>query len=436
MKPKTKLFLIFNIFSLFFLFNSNLAARNKISITKKTQNQINIYVQIINRSNYDKVHELKKNIKNDINQVSDINVIFAQDDDGNKKTQKERSDINYFLNITIKSNNNKNEFYYKMVNSMHKQKLHQKEEIEVINNNKDSSYAAHEISDYIYKNINQESSLFDTKIAFIKLEQIIKNKKQKLKYNLVIADYQGKNHQTIFSSTEPIMKPSWSPNGDHVLYTSFEYGKAMIFEQNIYNGNKRILLPSFKYSNNGPQYSPDGSFVSFTVSRKGHSNIYILNTESKEITNITRNKNINVESSWTPDGTGIIFTSNKTGVAQIYLKNILSKNKEKLISNKVRPNFSGLITPNNLQLLHITKKRKDYKLAITNLENKKTKLLTNNSTDESPSISPDGSMVVFSTRSTKGRSMLIIMSIEGRVVQAISDRNGYLRSPDWSKKPN
>ena len=85
MKPKTKLFLIFNIFSLFFLFNSNLAARNKISITKKTQNQINIYVQIINRSNYDKVHELKKNIKNDINQVSDINVIFAQDDDGNKK---------------------------------------------------------------------------------------------------------------------------------------------------------------------------------------------------------------------------------------------------------------------------------------------------------------------------------------------------------------
>ncbi|GIT23173.1 MAG: hypothetical protein CM1200mP40_28550 [Gammaproteobacteria bacterium] len=47
------------------------------------------------------------------------------------------------------------------------------------------------------------------------------------------ADYDGARPQTLLESGEPIMSPSWSPNGQDVAYVSFETDLPRIYIQKL-----------------------------------------------------------------------------------------------------------------------------------------------------------------------------------------------------------
>ena len=44
------------------------------------------------------------------------------------------------------------------------------------------------------------------------------------------------------SSSEPIISPSWSPDGKRVAYVSFETGIAKVFIQDIASGEREAVL--------------------------------------------------------------------------------------------------------------------------------------------------------------------------------------------------
>jgi TolB protein len=110
---------------------------------------------------------------------------------------------------------------------------------------------AHRISDIIFKQLTGIPGAFSTRIAFISAEGTYPSQK----YKLIVSDYDGENQQVIATSTEPLMSPSWSPDGQSLAYVSFENKASAIFVQTLRTGERRRV--SARAGINGaPAWSP------------------------------------------------------------------------------------------------------------------------------------------------------------------------------------
>lgn len=169
---------------------------------------------------------------------------------------------------------------------------------------------AHQIADRIYEKITGVRGVFSTRIAYVL--------KRGSTYELQVADADGQNPQVALRSREPIISPSWSPDGSRLAYVSFESGKPVVYVHTLAT-SARIPVANFKGNNSAPAWSPDGSQLAVALTRDGLSQIYIVSAGGgSNMRRITRSPGIDTEPNFTPDGRSIIFTSDRSGGPQIY----------------------------------------------------------------------------------------------------------------------
>jgi TolB protein len=84
---------------------------------------------------------------------------------------------------------------------------------------------------------------------------------------MMVADSDGFNPRTVVNSTEPLMSPSWSPDGRRLAYVSFEGGNSAVYIQDIASG-AREKVPASAASMARLAFSPDGNRLALTLSRR------------------------------------------------------------------------------------------------------------------------------------------------------------------------
>jgi len=283
---------------------------------------------------------------------------------------------------------------------------------------------AHQISDLIYEKLTGEPGAFNTRIAYVTASPGLKPT-----YRLYVADADGYNAQSILTSREPIMSPSWSPDGGHVAYVSFEKNKSQIYAQEILTG-KRRLISNFKRINGAPAWSPDGRRLALTLSYKGNPDIFIYDMENRRFSQLTRNVAIDTEPVWSPDGSQILFTSDRGGQPQLYTIPVLGGDPER-ITFEGKYNARGRYSPDGKYVAMVHSINGDYRIALLELATDRLRILTDGSLDESPSFAPNGRILLYAT-AHGDTGVLSAVSVDGKSQHRLVSKDGDVREPAWS----
>ena len=279
----------------------------------------------------------------------------------------------------------------------------------------------HYVSDGIYEEITGMKGISSTKILYV-----TENKN----FNLMVADADGSNEQILLKSNDPIISPAWSPDSKKVAYVSFETGMAKVYIQDIATGERELAIENSSQISS-PSWSPDGKFLSLTMYQDGNAEIYILNLKNRNLTRLTNHFSIDTESSWSPKGSKIMFTSGRSGSPQLYEIDLRRFNaKPKRITFDGNYNAKASYLPNNEGFIFVHRENKNFQIAIKYFNENFIRPLTNAQLDESPSISPNGNVIVYAIKDD-GMSLLAGVTLSGAKFR-LPAKMGFVREPAWS----
>lgn len=285
---------------------------------------------------------------------------------------------------------------------------------------------AHHISDLVFEKITGIRGFFSTRIAYITVDR----DDNETLHTLTVADADGFNDQPLLAANYPLMSPRWSPDGKKIAFVSFRGNRSSINVVTLESGSIDVVT-KFPGINGAPAWSPDGKKLAMVLSKDGAPKIYLLNLESKELMRLTSGGAIDTEPFWHPNGSSIYFTSNRGGKPQIYRVDLLSGGIER-VTFEGNYNTTPSITPDgrNLVMLHQSKKG-TYNIAVQDMDTGKVKLLTRSALEDSPSVAPNGTMVLYGINGAT-QNVLGAVTLDGKFRMRIPVQDGNVKEPAWS----
>ncbi len=144
-----------------------------------------------------------------------------------------------------------------------------------------------------------------------------------------------------FKELGEIFSPSWSPDGNEIVFSALSGGFTDLFIYNLTDGRIKRITDD-PYADLQPAWSPDGSKIVFSTDRfstnlqnitYGNYELALYNTKTGKISELsTFNKGKNINPQWSSDSKHIFFVSDADGISNIYRYDLGKKNVEKITS--------------------------------------------------------------------------------------------------------
>lgn len=284
----------------------------------------------------------------------------------------------------------------------------------------DVRLAAHRIADAIYQKLTGERGVFSTRMAYVT--------KVGSRYTLRITDADGEGGQVALASPEPIISPSWSPDGRELAYVSFETQKAVVWVQDLSTGARRQIA-NFRGSNSAPSWTADGQSVAATLTRDGSSQLYLLPRAGGTPRRLTTSGGIDTEPVFTKDGRTMFFVSDRGGSPQIYRMPATGGDAQR-VTFSGNYNISPDVSPDGRMLAYVTRQGSAYRVVVQDLTSGNVTTLTDTNDDESPSFAPNGRLIIYATRA-QGQDVLMTTTLDGKIKTRLLATNVDVREPTW-----
>ena len=163
-------------------------------------------------------------------------------------------------------------------------------------------------------------------------------------YELYVMNADGSNPQNLTNDLNDDKYPSWSPDGKRIIFSSERdghfRGEAGITSE-LYvmaaDGGNQQRLTNNRRNDWDPSWSPDGEWIVFVSDRKGdweNFELYVMAADGGNQQRLTNNRGYDGSPSWSPDGKRIAFASERDENWDIYVMDADGGNLQNLTNNR------------------------------------------------------------------------------------------------------
>lgn len=287
---------------------------------------------------------------------------------------------------------------------------------------------AHKVADAVYSRITGEGAYFDSRVAFVS-ESGPKNDRKK---RLAIMDYDGANLKYLTGSEALVLAPRFSPDGNRLLYTSYETGFPRIYVMDVGQVRPQVLQTQAGTMSFAPRFGPDGRTVLYSLESGGNTDLYMMDLGSGQSRRLTDAPSIETAPSYSPDGRQIVFESDRSGSPQLYIMPAGGGDARRISFGEGRYG-APVWSPRGDMIAFVKQHSGRFHIGVMRVDGSEERLLTASFLDESPTWAPNGRVLMFTreTRGAQGRASLYSVDISGRNLRPVRTEGGA-SDPAWS----
>ncbi len=210
-----------------------------------------------------------------------------------------------------------------------------------------------------------------------------------------------------------VLAPRWSPDGARLIYTSyFRKGAPDIYTLDPATG-RRVEFASFKGTNSGARFSPNGQQVVMTLSGQGNPEIWTSNAQGGNLVRRTRSDAVKASPAWSPDGARIVFAMEPG--PQLYVMSASGGSPSRLgtgFSYAAEPDWSRA-DPNKIACT--VREGGRYQIAVYDFSKGRAEVVSKAPFDGiEPAWLADGRHLVYTARDQRGSVLCILDTVTGR----------------------
>jgi dipeptidyl aminopeptidase/acylaminoacyl peptidase len=182
----------------------------------------------------------------------------------------------------------------------------------------------------------------------------------------------------------------------------------------------------------GPDWSPDGSKIAFISDRDGDYEIYVIDADGTNVTQLTRNTAWDRGPDWSPDGSKIAFHSDRDSDFEIYVMDADGTNVTQLTRNTAwdrGPDWS----PDGSKIAFYSDRDNDYEIYVMDADGSNVVKLTKTLSpiiNQKPAWSPDGKKIAFMS-DRDGDNEIYVVDAGGTNVRQLTNNTADEWGPDW-----
>ncbi|WP_412105146.1 Tol-Pal system beta propeller repeat protein TolB [Sulfitobacter sp. D35] len=287
---------------------------------------------------------------------------------------------------------------------------------------------AHKVADAVYSRITGEGGYFDSRVVYVS-ETGPKDNRAK---RLAVMDYDGANVQFLTDSSSLVLAPRFSPQGDRILFTSYESGFPRIYIMDVGSVQRRQLQTPDGTMSFAPRFAPSGQTILYSLEQGGNTDIFTMDVNSGQSVRLTTAPSIETAPGYSPDGSQIVFESDRSGTQQLYIMSATGGEAQRISFGEGR--YGTPVWSPRGDLIAFTKQNNGrFHIGVMRTDGSEERLLTASFLDEGPTWAPNGRVIMFSreTQGADGRSSLYSVDITGRNLRPVRTPEGG-SDPSWS----
>jgi TolB protein len=282
---------------------------------------------------------------------------------------------------------------------------------------------AHMLANELLRTVSGSPGVFLSQIAFAS--------NRTGNWEIWLMDWDGSNQRRITNHGALSILPSWAPDNERMVYTSFARGTSDMYIINR-RGGKTLRLNSGLALNTSATFSPVGNDIAFVGSVRGNPDIYLIKDDGSNVRRLTNTGSIESTPEWSPNGRQISFTSGRAGTPQIYVMDAEGTNVRR-VSHDGSWNDDAAWSPDGEKIAYTSRVNGRFQIRIANQITGENRIVAGEGSNEQPTWSPDGKWIAFQSNRT-GKWQVFRMRVDGTdLLQLTFD--GENKEPDWSKKP-
>ena len=284
-------------------------------------------------------------------------------------------------------------------------------------------WLGHRLADEVVYYLVGERGIASSKIAFAT--------GKKMKREIAIVDYDGHNLRKLTDTNALNISPTWSPQGDYLLFTSFISGNPDLVKMNMDSG-KLNWIGERKGLHSAPAWSTERNRIAITFSANGNPDIYTMDPDGGNWLRLTQSPAIDSSPSWSPTGNQIAFTSDRSGNPQIYIMDAEGGNVRRLTFQGTY-NDSPAWSPRGDRIAFVSREEGRFQIYTISVNGENLQQVTDGTgNNENPSWSPNGLKLAFASDRT-GSWNIYVINWDGTHLRSVTD-SGENVTPEWSPR--